>query len=323
MKEYSLSVHIKPITHLIFSQEDDLIFASSKDNYISVWYTNNGELLGTYKCNSAVNKISINNECTKLLGACSGMILFVFDIKTGKRIKTIEHKTPILDVSYSNDCKHYFTITGKQFGEVPSINIFNSLNNNCEMIIKNDIVMTCCTWGLNNRILYVGTLNGLVIQYDVKTGKKLNYVKYHINKVSDIKISKKWGMLISSSIDKTCILYNMFTLKKLKKYCYGDDINSVDISPNKKYVITGEGRPEITTTTGAKKTFYDINFHHLIFEKKIGSLKSHFSPINCVSFSHDGKMCASGGEDSFIKLFKFDENYMKMKDDVSSIINKL
>ena len=42
--------------------------------------------------------------------------------------------------------------------------------------------------------------------------------------------------------------------------------------------------------------------------KLLSSLKRHLAPVNCVRFSPDYKLLASGSDDGFVILWKLDDN---------------
>ena len=48
MKPISLHGHERSITQIIYNREGDLLFSSAKDQNPNVWYSINGERLGTY-----------------------------------------------------------------------------------------------------------------------------------------------------------------------------------------------------------------------------------------------------------------------------------
>ena len=43
------SGHQRPLTQIKFNADGDLLFSSSKDLVINVWFSHNGERLGTYE----------------------------------------------------------------------------------------------------------------------------------------------------------------------------------------------------------------------------------------------------------------------------------
>ena len=89
------------------------------------------------------------------------------------------------------------------------------------------------------------------------------------------------------------------------------------------HVILGGGTDsrDVTTTLG-KSTYFDIRFFHMVFEEEIGKVKGHFGPIHILAFSPDGLGFASGGEDGYVRLHKFDKAYLNMDDGVGSVSSK-
>jgi translation initiation factor 3 subunit I len=63
------------------------------------------------------------------------------------------------------------------------------------------------------------------------------------------------------------------------------------------------------TTTGAKSGKFETRFYHLVFDQEIGRAKGHFGPINSLAFHPSGKGFASGGEDGYVRLHYFDDDY--------------
>jgi translation initiation factor 3 subunit I len=56
-----LKGHERPITDVKYNRDGDMIFLSSKDSSVSVWWTDNGERIGTYDGhNGAIFSIDIN-----------------------------------------------------------------------------------------------------------------------------------------------------------------------------------------------------------------------------------------------------------------------
>jgi len=48
MKPLLLQGHERSLTQIKYNREGDLLFSCSKDKTICVWYSDNGERLGTY-----------------------------------------------------------------------------------------------------------------------------------------------------------------------------------------------------------------------------------------------------------------------------------
>lgn len=82
MKPLSLKGHGRPITRVRINQEGDLLFSAGKDKHICVWYTENGERIGTYEGHTGVVWDVDVSWNTKTLVSASGdqhmMVCFFF-----------------------------------------------------------------------------------------------------------------------------------------------------------------------------------------------------------------------------------------------------
>lgn len=52
MRPLALKGHERALTRIRVNREGDLLFSASKDKFPAVWYTENGERLGTYNVRS-------------------------------------------------------------------------------------------------------------------------------------------------------------------------------------------------------------------------------------------------------------------------------
>lgn len=47
-----------------------------------------------------------------------------------------------------------------------------------------------------------------------------------------------------------------------------------------------------------------------IYLEEFGQVRGHFGPINAVAFAPDGRGFATGGEDGYVRLHHFDNEYL-------------
>jgi translation initiation factor 3 subunit I len=76
--------HDRPITQIKYNREGDLLFSSSKDSTPNVWYSINGERLGTYDGHQgAVWCLDVDWMCQYLLTGSADCSLKLWDVETG------------------------------------------------------------------------------------------------------------------------------------------------------------------------------------------------------------------------------------------------
>lgn len=77
--------HERPITQIKYNREGDLLFSSAKDLNPNVWYSLNGERLGTFDGHQgAVWAIDVNWDTTRFMSGAADQCLRIWDCATGK-----------------------------------------------------------------------------------------------------------------------------------------------------------------------------------------------------------------------------------------------
>lgn len=80
-----LQGHERAVTRVIYNRDGDLIFSSSKDKIVNVWYSLNGERLGTFNGhNGSIWCIDVNWDTTKFMTGSGDNSLRIWDIQTGQ-----------------------------------------------------------------------------------------------------------------------------------------------------------------------------------------------------------------------------------------------
>jgi len=176
--------------------------------------------------------------------------------------------------------------------------------------------VTSLIWNGVDDLLVTGHDNGDIVQWDVKTHQKVKISSEHQKAISDLQLSSDRTMFISASKDTTAKLWDMDQLEYKKTYKTERPVNSASISPNKDHVVLGGGQEAMdVTTTSTKIGKFDARFFHLVFEEEFAKVKGHFGPINSLRFHPDGKSYASGGEDGYVRINYFDNDYHAFKFD--------
>ncbi|CAG2109528.1 unnamed protein product [Medioppia subpectinata] len=324
MRPYALHGHERAITQIKYNREGDLLFSSSKDSTPNVWYTINGERLGTFDGhNGAVWSIDPNWDTTRVVTGGGDSTLRVWDTETGKELNTIKTHTSVRSCSFSYCGKLILYTTDQAMKMMPELHVIDTTSGehmqglSTVMSIK-ELGMTKVTsslWGPLDESIITGHESGHIVNWDVRKPKnKLKDVFVHKYQINDLQYNKDQTLFISASKDNTAKLFDTNTLEHIKTYKTERPVNSAAISPIRDHVVLGGGQEAMeVTTTSARSGKFEARFYHLIFEEEFGRVKGHFGPIQSVAFHPDGKSFSSGGEDGYVRIQSFDSPYYDFK----------
>ncbi|CAI9739369.1 eukaryotic translation initiation factor 3 subunit I [Octopus vulgaris] len=318
MKPILLHGHERSITQIRYSREGDLIFSCAKDSTPNVWFSLNGERLGSYRGhNGAVWCLDVDWCTQKLLTGSADNSCRLWDCEKGVALITIPTSTAVRTNGFSYSGQLIMFSTDTTMGQQCTIHIYDSRDDsqitNCKparSVEVTDSKVTCGLWGPYDEYLITGHENGELRHYDIKTGDQVLTVADHKRSINDIQASLDQTMIITASKDNTAKLFDSSSLQLMKTFRTERPVNSASMSSLKEHVILGGGQEAMeVTTTSARVGKFDARFFHLIFEEEFGRVKGHFGPINSVAFHPDGKSFSSGGEDGYVRVHYFDQSY--------------
>ncbi|QPG74306.1 hypothetical protein FOA43_001632 [Brettanomyces nanus] len=328
MRPILLKGHERPLTQVKFNADGDLLFSVSKDQEASVWYSSNGERIGTLNGHKGtIWSIDVDPETDYVTTASADFTGKLWKAQSGECIYTWNFDAPAKRVEFSPDGNKVFFITDEVMGQIGTIKIFdidhskNEQSSTPVLEIKNDKGVSerfsVAAWGYGGLTIVAGHANGKLSKWDAKTGAFLGGVKPHDLLVTDIQTSPDKTYFITSSKDKSAKLFDVDKLELLKSYPSDAPLNSACITPVKDYIIVGGGQDaRDVTTTSASEGKFEAKIHHKIFEDEIGRVKGHFGPLNYVAVHPRGTAYASGGEDGYIRVHHFAKSYFDFQYDV-------
>ncbi|KAF2435517.1 eukaryotic translation initiation factor-like protein 3 subunit [Tothia fuscella] len=321
MRPILLSGHTRALTQVKYSKDGDIIFSCAKDQIISAWYSANGERLGTYTGHvGAIWTVDVDPTTTLLASGAADNTIRLWDVKTGKLVKTWEFGSSIKRVEFSPDGKQLLGVTEKRQGHLSTIIVYDINYDDIEdqdeehalRIVVDEAKATVAGFSYQSKYIISGHDDGTITQWDAKTGEFLDSTQAHEEDmlISDIQWSPDRSYFITASKDKTAKLISATDLSVMKSYQTDTPLNSAAITPVKDYVILGGGQAAMeVTTTSARQGKFEARFFHKIFEEEIGRVRGHFGPLNYVAVDPMGKSYASGGEDGYVRLHHFDAGY--------------
>ena len=218
----------------------------------------------------------------------------LWDVQTGKLLKTWDFATSIKRVEFSSDGTQLLGVTEKRSGHLSTIVVYDidpdpaaeQTNVQSLRIVCDESKATVAGFGLLARSIVAGHEDGSVSQYDAKSGEVMNNVQAHEPDmpVTDLQWAPDRTYFITASKDKTAKLLTTGDLEVLKTYTTDTPLNSAALTPVKDYVILGGGQAAMdVTTTSARQGKFEARFYHKVFMEEIGRVRGHFGPLNYVA----------------------------------------
>lgn len=321
------------------NRDGDLLLTTGKDGVISLGYIDNGERIGTYDGhNGAVYAADITLDCQYLVSAGADGALMFWEVMTGEVIHKVKHggivkfcewNTKPFEQNMVVTCNDGFKAEG-----VPAricVWKFDAENDDSELHLVIDDALpekaTKVKWGLADETLLSIHEKGLVMIWNSKTGAGVRKIAAHDGPVTDIQFTDDRMFYITASRDQTAKLWAAgedFT-EPVKVYQSDRSLNTAAISPcwandekkgelKKYHVMVGGGQEarDVTTTKDSSGKFEACLFH-MIWEEMMGTVQGHFGPMNTLTFFADGAGFVSGGEDGYIRIHHFDQDYFGKK----------
>ncbi|KAI9670507.1 MAG: translation initiation factor eIF3 subunit [Caeruleum heppii] len=321
MRPILLQGHERSLTQIKYTRDGDILFSTAKDHVICAWFSANGERLGTYHGHQgALWTVDVDPSTTLLASGGADNTVRLWDVKTGKCLKTWDFPTAVKRVEFNEDATQLLAVTEKRMGYLGTIVVFDvkvdvdaaqadepTLKITCE-----DSKATVAGWSYLSKFIIAGHEDGSVSQYDAKSGDQLNNVQAHEAdlQINDLQWAPDRTYFITASKDKTAKLISARTLDTLKTYPADTPLNTAAITPKKDFVILGGGQAAMdVTTTSSRQGKFEARFYHRIFEDEIGRVKGHFGPLNTIAVHPRGQGYASGGEDGYVRVHHFDKPY--------------
>jgi translation initiation factor 3 subunit I len=163
-----------------YSPDGDLIFTVAKDQLPSVWFAANGERLGTYSGHvGAVWTVDVDPTTTFLATGAADSTMRLWDIKTGKLLKTWDFTSSIRRVEFSPDGRFLLGVTEKRqnihsrivvYEIEPDVTVEQSSEHVVEIVCY-DSRATVAGFSALGKYIISGHEDGTVVQWDALVGR--------------------------------------------------------------------------------------------------------------------------------------------------------
>ncbi|CAI9112349.1 OLC1v1012788C1 [Oldenlandia corymbosa var. corymbosa] len=327
MRPILMKGHERPLTYLKYNKDGDLLFSCAKDKNPTVWFSDNGERLGTYNGhNGAVWCCDVCRDSSLLITSSADWSAKLWSVQTGVPVFTFNFDSPARSVDFSTGDK-LALITTDPFFRLPSaIHVKRIAQDPSDQTGESVIILdgrhqgriNRAVWGPLNRTIISAGEDCVVRVWDTETGQLIRESDPetgHKDKITSLEKAIDGGSnFITGSVDKSAKLWDIRTLELLKTYRTEQPLNAATMSPLLDHVVLGGGQ-EVTrvTNTDHRAGKFEAKFYDKILEEEIGGVKGHFGPINALAFNPDGRSFASGGEDGYARLHHMDQDYFNSR----------
>ena len=302
----------------MFNHDSDLLFTAAKDKSPQVWFTHNGERLGTFEGHSgAVFHMDVSFDSKYLLTASGDMTARYWDVKTGREIACFKHDTIVRSVAFSEGEEMFLAAVARTSSRNSTVFIYSLEGDDTvpseplrTITLNNSSTINGALWSpLNASVITAGD-DGYLRLFDLEE-QEIKAVQIHKKSINSIAYSKDKTMIITASADMTSKIIDARTFEVIKTFQSDRNLNGASISPILNHVIMAGGEDALDVMhSSAKQGRFEVDFWHTVFEERLASVGGHFGPVNTLSFSPNGKMFASGGEDGFVRLHHLDKTYL-------------
>ncbi|KNA18435.1 hypothetical protein SOVF_070880 [Spinacia oleracea] len=326
MRPILMKGHERPLTFLKYNRDGDLLFSCAKDHDPTVWFSDNGERLGTYRGhNGAVWSCDVSWDSSRLITGSADQTVKLWDVKRGEQLYTYNFDAPARSVEFSVGDKLAVITTDTFMEKTSAIHVKRIAEDIDEQSDESVVVMrgpsgriNRAVWGpLNKTIISCGE-DCIIRVWDPVKGQEILSTKGlengHKKPITSLCLSADKSHFLTGSLDLSAKLWDTRTLTLIKTYVTEQPVNAVTMSPLLDHVVLGGGQAaQSVTTTDHRAGKFEAKFYDKILTGEIGGVKGHFGPINALAFNPDGKSFASGGEDGYVRLHHFDHDYFNIK----------
>ena len=160
-----------------YNLDGDIIFSVAKDQQICAWFAHNGERLGTYHGHvGAIWTVDVDPTSTMIASGSADNTIRLWEIKTGKCLKTWEFPTAVKRVEFNEDGSQLLGVTEKRMGYLSNIIVLDinpdptaeQSDERALTIVCHESKATVAGWSYLSKWIISGHEDGSVSQYDAK-----------------------------------------------------------------------------------------------------------------------------------------------------------
>ena len=213
------------ILSIAFSPSRETIVTGSFDNTARIWDIQTGKNITTLKGHTdGIYSVAFSPDGKTIATGSIDKTVRLWDAQTGETKTTLQHSSAVRSIAFSPDGK---TIATGSLGE----------NNDPKMIgtIKRGIEIRYEIYKMRDI-----NFDTPVQVWDVSTGKHIDTLSGHTNRIVSIVYSPDGSIIATGSDDNTVRLWDVHTNEPIRTFTgHTEDVNTVAFSPDGKTLISG------------------------------------------------------------------------------------
>ncbi|OII78050.1 hypothetical protein cand_036980 [Cryptosporidium andersoni] len=327
MRPIVLQAHERPISFVTYSFDGDLIFSCGKDGQVACSFTSDGKVAAKYDAGkAAVWNCDPSLDGRILIMSSADQKCVSFDIETGSTIATYQTSGTSRFVEFNRryDNQDKFVVAVDQFFPEPRHLLIKKIGDSSSEGLRitgiNSRIIRA-HWGIFDRNIISGHEDGGIYIWDIRQNSEpLDVIKAHSKLLTCCSFVEDRTLMLTCSHDMTAKLWDIVNLKEIRRYTTNRLLNGCSISPKfncndspRRHILLGGGQlAQDVTTTGAQEGKFQTLILHMVYGNELGAIKGHFGTMNALTFSPDGMGFTTGGEDGFVRINHFDDEYLKL-----------
>ena len=121
-----LKGHDRPLTCVVFNKDNDLLLTCGREGLINIWFTENGERLGTLQHDGAVLGCAITNDSKTLISASADCSMRMWNVYTGAEKVRYNYDSVVRSVCFSTKDDLFAVTLNKSAKRASSCEIYST-----------------------------------------------------------------------------------------------------------------------------------------------------------------------------------------------------
>lgn len=233
-----------------------------------------------------VNSIAISLDGKYVVSGSDDYTIKIWDVSTGREIRTIVTKHKITSVAFSPDGQ--FVISGSYD---QTLKLWNTTTGKLLKTFEAHLdVVNAIVFLPNGKFVLSGSSDKALILWDVQKAQPIRKFIGHSKTITSVAVTFDGKYSLSGSRDNTAVIWDIHSGKKIREFVHSDAVLAVAFSP--------DGKLAVTACKDGTLKIWDIDSGTLL-----RTFTNGYSVDRCIAVSPDGKYILSGREDHSLILW--------------------